>query len=84
VFAASLKEAGQTGAERAGALDSESASSRRVLLGESQRFDVPAAVRVYVRLEHNCSTANLDDAERVRVAMRINADDKVQLICKHF
>jgi hypothetical protein len=35
------------------------------------------------RLEHDCAGANLNDRERVHVAMWVDADHVVQLICKH-
>ena len=52
-------------------------------LGELQGLCVAVAVRLDGRLEHNDATDDLDDRERVRVAMRVDTDDVVQLICKH-
>ncbi len=54
-----------------------------MLFGELQRLGVAATVGVCPRLENDRSAANLDDGERVKVTMWINANHEVQLICKH-
>jgi hypothetical protein len=53
-----------------------------VLLGDPQRFRVAATVRGHTRLDHHSGT-HLNDSERVRVTVRINTNDEVQLVCKH-
>ena len=35
------------------------------------------------RLENDGATEHVQDRERMRVAVRVDADDVVQLICKH-
>jgi hypothetical protein len=35
------------------------------------------------RLEHHSSADDVDHRERVRIAMRVDTDDVVQLICEH-
>ena len=57
--------------------------SRRVLVDELQRPRVAAAVRVDRRLEDDGAADDLHDRERVRVAVRVDPDDVVQLICEH-
>jgi hypothetical protein len=52
-------------------------------LGELQRSCVTVAVRDYRRLEHDSATDDLDDSERVRVTVRVDTHDVVQLICEH-
>jgi len=54
-----------------------------VLLDECERVRVAAAVGGDCRLENDCAGHDLDDRERVRVAVRADADHLVQLICKH-
>jgi hypothetical protein len=54
-----------------------------VLFTELERLPVAIAVRRQVRLEHDRAGSNVDDRERVRVPVRVDADDVVQLICKH-
>ena len=77
------QEASQTGTERAGAFDRErtptAARARR-------RASTPARSRRCSRrrrLEHDHAADDLHDRERVRVAVRVDTDDVVQLICKH-
>jgi hypothetical protein len=77
------EEACQSGAERAGAFDRERAPAVRVLLDECQRIHVAAAVSRDRCLENDRARDDLDHRERVRIAMRIDTDDVVQLICKH-
>ncbi len=52
-------------------------------LGELQCLCVAVAVRLDGRLENKSATNDVHDRERVRVAMRVDTDDVVQLICKH-
>ena len=52
-------------------------------LGELQRLRVAVAARGDRRLEHDRAADDLHDRERVRVAVRVDTDDVVQLICEH-
>jgi hypothetical protein len=76
-------EASQAGAEGARTLDCEGPPARRVLVGQLQGARVAAATRGDARLEDDSSRTHLDDRERVHVAVRVDADHVVELICKH-
>jgi len=54
-----------------------------VLVGELQHLRVAIAARDDRRLEDDRSADDLHDRERMRVAVRVDTDDVVQLICKH-
>ena len=54
-----------------------------MLLGELQRSRVAVVVRYYRRLEDDSATDDVHDRECVRVAVRVDTDDVVQLICEH-
>jgi hypothetical protein len=54
-----------------------------VHLDELQRLRVAVAVCEHRRLEHNGAALHVHDRERVRVAMWVDTDDVVQLICEH-
>jgi len=77
------QETGQAGAEGACSLDRERAPPRRVGACELKSARVAGIVRVHARLEDDATRAHLDDRERVRVAVRVDTDHVVQLICKH-
>ncbi len=77
------QEARQAGTERAGAFDRERSPARGVPVGELQSVRVAVAARDDRRLEHNRTADDLHDRERMRVAMRIDTHDVVQLICEH-
>jgi hypothetical protein len=49
----------------------------------SKRVSVAAAVSGHRRLEHHRTAADIDDPDRVLVAVRVDTDHEVQLICKH-
>jgi hypothetical protein len=53
-----------------------------VLIDERHRANVPVAVRVNGRLEDDSAADDLNDHERMRVAV-YNTDDVVQLSCEH-
>jgi hypothetical protein len=55
----------------------------RVLVDECERVRVAAAVSRDRCLENDRARGDLDHRERMRIAMRIDTDDVVQLICKH-
>jgi len=44
---------------------------------------VAVAARDDCRLEDDCAADDLHDRECMRVAVRVDTDDVVQLICKH-
>ena len=49
-------------------------------LGDPQRLRVTGAVRGHARLEHHHPAAHLDHPDRVRIPVRINTNDEVQLL----
>jgi hypothetical protein len=77
------EEAGQTRAEGAASFDRERPPARRVLLGEPQRLLVASGVCSDGGFEHDHTGAHIDDPDRVRVSVRVDTDDLVQLICEH-
>jgi hypothetical protein len=54
-----------------------------VLLAEHERLPVAIAVSRNVRFEHDRAGSNVDDRECMRVAVRVDTNDAVQLICEH-
>jgi hypothetical protein len=54
-----------------------------VLTGKTKHTRVALTICDRCRLEHHTASAHVEDRERVRVAVRINTDHVVQLICKH-
>jgi hypothetical protein len=54
-----------------------------MLLGEPQRLLVAGAVCSDGGFEHDHTRPHLDDPDCMRVSVRVNADDVVQLICEH-
>jgi hypothetical protein len=54
-----------------------------MLANDLQRVCVAVAVCNDCRFEHDCSALDVHDRDRVRVAVRVDADDVVQLICEH-
>jgi hypothetical protein len=52
-------------------------------LDELQRSCVAVVVCDYRRLEDDSATNHMHDRQRVRVAVRVDTDDVVQLICEH-
>jgi len=77
------EEAREASTERACSLDRESTPTRRVLFDQREGERVAVAIRDDRRLENDRAADDLHDRERVRVAVRIDTDDVVQLICKH-
>src|SRR6266581_6890100 len=67
----------------AGALNRPDASTRRVLIGEANRCRVTACARLYRALRDNSARRCDNDREDVLVAMCVDADHEVQLVCKH-
>ncbi len=83
LLAAAGQEPGQASAAGAGALDRERTPPRRVLLRHAKRGSVAITVSRHRRLEHDHTAANIDDTDRVLVAMRVDTNHVVQLICNH-
>ena len=54
-----------------------------MLLCNTQSLRVATAVCGNACLEDHHTAAHLDDRERVRIAVRVNTNHEVQLICKH-
>ena len=77
------QETRQTGTERTGAFDRERAPTRGVLVDEPEDIAVPLVTRGDVRLEHDRAADDVHDRERVPVAVRIDTNHVVQLICEH-
>jgi hypothetical protein len=77
------QEARQAGTERAGAFDRECTPTRRLQVDEPQRVCVAVAARDDRRLENDSAAHDLHDRERMRIAVRIDTNHVVQLICKH-
>ena len=77
------KDARETSAERAGALDRENTPAGSVLIGKTKHARVTLTIGDRGRLQHHTTAAHLDDRERVRVAVRVNTNHVIQLICKH-
>ena len=82
-LATSAEEAREAGTERAAALNGERSPTRRVLIDKPEGVRVTVAARGDVRLEHHGSADDVQHRERVRVAVRVDADHVVQLICEH-
>ena len=75
--------AGETGAVMAGALDRPDASAARVPLREAQRLGVAARARPHHRLRQHRSRRRGHDRERVLIAVRVDTDHVIHLVCKH-
>ena len=82
-FAAVGKEATQIGAIVTGALDRPDACAAGVACGEAQRRRVAASARFHHGLCHDRSRTSGNDRERVLIAVRVDTDHVVQLVCKH-
>jgi len=54
-----------------------------MFIGEHERVRVALAARRDSRLEHHGAADDLDDRERMCIAVRVDTNDVVQLICKH-
>src|SRR5439155_17355583 len=78
-FATTGQKARETEAVRACPFDRERAPTPRVLLDEPQRLGVCE----HRRCGDDGAADDVHDRERMRVALRIDTDDVVQLICEH-
>jgi hypothetical protein len=75
--------AGKTGAVAAGALDRPGAPAGRVALGETKRLPVATRVRPYRLAGHHSSRRCRQRRQDMFVAVGVDADHVVQLVCKH-
>ena len=73
----------QTGAVVAGALDSPDTNAARMPLHKAQRVGVPTCTRPHDRLRHYRSRRGVHDRERVLIAVRVDTDHVIHLVCKH-
>lgn len=67
----------------AGAFDRPDASAARVASRKSERLRVAATVRSNRPLRHNRPGGRGQHRQHMLVQVRVDADDVVQLICKH-
>ena len=82
-LSAGSKEAGQTGAVAAGALDRPGAAAGRVPLGDAKQLAVATRVRGRRRSGDNSTGRCRHDRHDVLVAVGIDAKHVVQFVCKH-
>jgi hypothetical protein len=54
-----------------------------VPIDKTKHARVTLSIRDRDRLEHHTAASHIDDRERVRVAMRINTNHVVELLCTH-
>jgi hypothetical protein len=57
--------------------------ARRVLVGEANRLRVAAGARPHRPLRDQPAARRANDRDRVPIAMRVDSDHVVQLVCKH-
>jgi hypothetical protein len=77
------QEPAQTGTVGRGALDRERAPAGSVSTRQQKCFRITTTVRCDAGLEHHHAAWYRDDRDRVRIAVRVDADNEIELICKH-
>ena len=82
-LAALAEVARETGPVMAGTLDRPGTNAARVLLREAERVGVPACARSHHRLGQDGSRRSNNDRECVLVAVRVDTDHVIHLVCKH-
>jgi len=82
-FTAIAEVTGQAGAVMAGALDGPGASADRVLRREAKRVGVAVCPRTHDRLGEHRSGWSCNDRECVLIAVRIDTNHLIHLVCKH-
>ena len=82
-LATAAQETRQTRTERACSFDSERTPTHSVRVDELQRLRVAVTVCSNRRLEDDSAAEDVHDRERVQVAVRVDTNDVVQLICEH-
>jgi hypothetical protein len=76
-------EASQTSAVITGALDRPETNATRVPVREAERGGVAASARLHPSLRDHRSPGSGHDRDRVLIAVRVDTDHLVQLVCKH-
>jgi hypothetical protein len=74
---------GEPGAVVAGALDRPGTNAAGVPLGEAKRLSVASHVRAHGGLSEHRSCGSTNDSERVLIAVRVDTDHVIHLVCKH-
>src|SRR5262245_42125736 len=82
-LAAALQVTGKPGAVVAGALDRPQSIAERVPICEADSVRVAACVGGRRRLRDHGAGVRVDDGYRVPIAMGVDADHVVQLVCEH-
>ena len=82
-FTAISEVASKPRAVMAGALDRPATNTVRVPLREAQRVGVAACTRSYHRLRQHSSRGSNNDRECVLIAVRVDTDHVIHLVCKH-
>jgi hypothetical protein len=82
-LAASTQMASKPGTVMTGTFDGPHASAAAVLLDKPQRLRVTATASSHRLLRHHCTTRTHNDREHVLIAMRIDTNHVIHLICKH-
>jgi len=82
-LAALAEVAGEAGALVASALDRPGTSAAGVPLRETNRIAITACARLDHRLREYPSRGSGDDRERVLIAVGVDTDHVIQLVCKH-
>src|SRR5207245_11469555 len=73
----------EAGAVMPGTLDRPNACTRRVFLGDPERLRIAAVARTDRTLRNNRTRRRGDNCERVLIAVCVDADHVIHLICKH-
>jgi hypothetical protein len=82
-LAATAQVASKPGTVMTGAFDGPHASAAAVLLDKPQRLRITARARSYRLLRHHRTARGDNDREHVLVAVGVDADHVIHLICKH-
>jgi len=82
-LAATVEIAAKSGAVMPNALDRPHTAAAGVLLDKPQRLPITARARTHRPLRHNSTTRRDNDREHMLVAVRVDADHIIHLICKH-
>ena len=83
VLAVLAEKAAEAGAVVAGALDRPNAHASSVTFRKSQRVTEAAQVGMHRLLGHQCARRRGHDRKRVLVAVGVDPDHVVHLLCKH-
>ena len=82
-LATARQVAREAGAVMASPFNRPDTSAGGMPLGEAQRRRVPGCARSNRALRNHGSGRRGDDSKRVLIAVRIDADDVIHLLCKH-